>query len=316
MSETKMAISLRDLTFSYGSRVVLHPLDLELQEKKIFALLGPNGSGKTTLFRILSTLMLPQQGTLQILGVDAVRRPSLVRHRMGVLFQHPALDPKLTVRENLLCGGHLFGMRGSSLRQKIQQTAEAVGVEKRLGDLVETLSGGLQRRVEIAKALLPDPDLLILDEPSSGLDPGARSSCWETYRSLCDRGVTVILTTHLMEEADQADRVAIMHQGRMVADGTPADLCSALGPHLVLVRSKEAEKIARAIDPAWLHGEMKVTSSQLRMPASDSKTLVAKIQEQFGDEIQSLTVSPPSLNDVFAHLTGLTLEQAESLAEK
>ena len=173
------AISVSRLVHRYGERLALAGLDLEIERGEIFALLGPNGGGKTTLFRLLSTLIPIQQGAVEVLGYDAARQTREVRERMGVVFQAPSLDKKLTVAENLRHQGHLYGMSGAPLQRRADEMLARLGLAERRGERVETLSGGMRRRVELAKGMLHAPELLLLDEPSTGLDPGARSDLWD-----------------------------------------------------------------------------------------------------------------------------------------
>ncbi len=194
------AISVRGLSHRYGSRQALDNLDFDVTSGEIFGLLGPNGGGKTTLFRILATLLPVQEGQVELLGLDVAREPEHVRTQIGVTFQSPSLDRKLTVRENLATQGALYGLSGSHLAGRIDTLLSRLGLADRARDRVESLSGGLARRVEIAKGLLHDPRVLLLDEPSTGLDPGARLDLWQYLRLLREEaGVTVLVTTHLME---------------------------------------------------------------------------------------------------------------------
>jgi ABC-2 type transport system ATP-binding protein len=203
----------------------LRGLSFSVAAGDLFALLGPNGGGKTSLFRIISTLIAPTAGTVEVFGIDVVKQPSQARRRVGVVFQSAAVDPWLTVLENLRHHGYLYGLSGASLARGIERALERFGLSPRAGDRVGTLSGGLRRRVELAKALLPEPPLLVLDEPSSGLDPTARRELLLELRRLRDdAGTTIVLTTHLIEEAAVADRVGILHEGKLVAIGAPADL--------------------------------------------------------------------------------------------
>ena len=188
-------------------------------------MLGPNGGGKTTLFRIISTLIAPTSGTVEVFGIDVVKHPAEARKQLAVVFQSPAIDPWLTVLENLRHHGYLYGLSGAPLARGIERALERFGLTPRAGDRVGTLSGGLRRRVELAKALLPEPPLLVLDEPSSGLDPTARRELLQELRRLRDdEGTTIVLTTHMMEEAAVSDRVGILHEGLLVAIGAPDDL--------------------------------------------------------------------------------------------
>ncbi len=241
------ALATSELTHRYGERVALDHVSLQVAPREIFGLLGPNGGGKTTLFRILSTLVRPTSGSATILGLDLLRDTGSLRSRIGVVFQAPSLDKKLKVRENLTHQGHLYGLSGTALRERIDHLLLEFHLRDRTGDLVETLSGGLQRRVEIAKSLLHRPELLLLDEPSTGLDPGARIDLWQTlYRLRDQQGVTVLLTTHLMEEAERCDRVAIIDQGKIVASGTPEKLRAEIGGDVISARSQDATLLGRA----------------------------------------------------------------------
>jgi len=221
------AIVARGIVKKFGGLTVLHGLDLKIPSGELFALLGPNGSGKTTLFRILTTLIAPDAGTAMVGGCDAVRAPDSVRAKIGVVFQSPSLDGKLTVRENLAYGGALYGMHGAPLKARIAELVGALRLEDKIGSLVETLSGGQQRRVEIAKCLLTRPEILLLDEPSTGLDPTARMDLWALLGNLrAAHGMTVVFTSHLMDESARADRVGIMCGGRLVCE----DLRPAVRP--------------------------------------------------------------------------------------
>src|SRR5438552_1768384 len=208
------SVSVQGLAHDYGERRVLRGLDFTVPEGEIFGLLGPNGGGKTTLFRILATLLRPTAGRALVMGHDVALEPDEVRRRIGVVFQSPALDRVLTVRENLEVHGRLYGLSGRGLRGAAEEMLRRVRLLDRADDRVGTLSGGLMRRAEIAKGLLHRPRLLLMDEPSSGLDPGARQDLWELLRDLRERfGTTLLLTTHLMEEADRCDRLAILSEG-------------------------------------------------------------------------------------------------------
>ena len=221
------ALEVTDLKHRYGERESLRGLSFSVASGDLFALLGPNGGGKTTLFKIISTLMAPTSGAVEVFGIDVAREPAEARRRLGVVFQSAAVDPWLTVLENLRHHGYLYGLSGAPLARSIERALERFGLTPRADDRVGTLSGGLRRRVELAKVLLPEPPLLVLDEPSSGLDPTARRELLQELRRLCeDAGTTIVLTTHLIEEAAVADRVGILHEGQLVAIGAPGDLVS------------------------------------------------------------------------------------------
>ena len=223
MSDSLLVVEA--LTHRYGERVALKGVSFQVAKGEIFGLLGPNGGGKTTLFRILSTLVMPREGNVRMFGIDVVREQVEIRRRIGVVFQSPSLDRKLTVLENLRHQGHLYNLRGPGLQSRIDQLLSRFGMSDRKGDLVETLSGGQRRRVELAKGLLHKPQVLLLDEPSTGLDPRVRRELSDYLERLRDEdGMTILLTTHLMEEADRCDRLAILDRGELVALSTPREL--------------------------------------------------------------------------------------------
>jgi ABC-2 type transport system ATP-binding protein len=232
------------LTHRYGSRTALHELSLSVNPGEIVALLGPNGSGKTTLFRVLSTLVAPQEGRAAIFGLDLADLPARdqVRRRIGVVFQNPALDKQLTAAENLTYHGHLYGLGGDDLKSRVRELLQRVDLLDRAGERVSTFSGGMRRRVELAKGQIHRPQLLLLDEPSTGLDPVARAEVWR-YLDEVRRtdGVTALLTTHLMDEADRCDRVAIMDAGKLVAFDTPATLKERVGGDVITLTTRGDE---------------------------------------------------------------------------
>jgi ABC-2 type transport system ATP-binding protein len=299
------AVDARGVNFSYGERQALRDVTFSIARGEIFGFLGPNGGGKTTLFKVLSTLVPGQSGEVRMLGRDLVCEKTDIQRRMGVVFQHPSVDEKLTVRENLECHGHLYGMRGNHLRQRTREMLERVGLSDRAGDRVETLSGGLRRRAELAKALLHQPELLLLDEPSTGLDPGARRE-FNDYLAHLRRsdGVTIVLTTHYMEEAERCDRIAILHEGRMVAMAPPGELKEQIGGDVVAVRSTgDAAALMSQIDAA-LGLKSTLVDGTIRIERQRGHELVRDLVDAFGDRIESVTFGKPTLEDVFVHLTG------------
>src|ERR1700721_3098931 len=232
----RMPIELDRLSHNYGDRLALDNLSFSVAPAQIFGLLGPNGSGKTTLFRILSTLMVPSGGLATIRGFNVAKEPAQVRQQTGIVFQSRSLDIKLTVEENLRHAGHLYGLSGKHLRARIADVLQRVALTDRAKDYVETLSGGLQRRVELPKGLIHSPAVLLLDEPTTGLDPGARRDMWQYLRTLRDEeNVCVLVTTHLMEEAERCDRLAILSEGNLVALGTPTELKNEIGGDIIIL---------------------------------------------------------------------------------
>jgi ABC-2 type transport system ATP-binding protein len=305
------ALVVSELTHRYGERLALDRVSLQVAPGEIFGLLGPNGGGKTTLFRILSTLVRPTSGGGSILGMDLLRQAAALRGRIGVVFQAPSLDKKLRVRENLEHQGHLYGLSGAALRQRIDHLLLEFNLRDRARDLVETLSGGLQRRVEIAKSLLHRPEVLLLDEPSTGLDPGARIDLWQTlYRLRDQQKVTVLLTTHLMEEAERCDRIAIINRGRIVASNPPEMLRAQIGGEIISARSKDATSLAERM-AATLNLEVSVLNNEVRIEQPEGPGLISRLLEIFPGEIESITLAKPTLEDVFIAKTGRRLEEAD-----
>jgi ABC-2 type transport system ATP-binding protein len=300
-------IELDAVTHLYGERVALDHLSFSVGRAEIFGLLGPNGSGKTTLFRILSTLMVPSSGHARIQGFDATREPNKVRQQIGVVFQARSLDIKLTVAENLRHQGHLYGLRGAHLKSRIQEVLSHVGLTDRAGDTVETLSGGMQRRVELAKGLIHSPSVLLLDEPSTGLDPGARRDVWQYLGTLRDQeGVTVLVTTHLMEEAEHCDRLAILNEGRLVALGSPVELKSQIGGDVVTFEtaSPDAATVLALRIAKHFSVDAHALGRHVRLEHPQGHRFVTEVVEAFPGEIEGISVSKPNLEDVFIHRTG------------
>jgi ABC-2 type transport system ATP-binding protein len=303
------ALVANDLTHRYNDRVALEHFSIRVAPREIFGLLGPNGGGKTTLFRILSTLVRPTSGSASMLGLDLLRDTAALRSRIGVVFQAPSLDKKLRVRENLAHQGHLYGLSGAVLRERIDHLLIEFNLRDRARDLVETLSGGLQRRVEIAKSLLHRPELLLLDEPSTGLDPGARIDLWQTlYRLRDQQNVTVLLTTHLMEEAERCDRVAIIDHGRIVVLDTPEKLCAGIGGDVISARTKDATSLAERIVQT-LGVEVGVLNDEVRIEHPDGQSFIARLLATFPGEIDAITLAKPTLEDVFIAKTGRRLRE-------
>jgi ABC-2 type transport system ATP-binding protein len=284
-------------------RRALDHLGFAVEAGEIFGLLGPNGGGKTTLFRILSTALKPTEGEARIFGLDVVQNAADVRRRIGVVFQHPSLDKKLRLRENLMHHGHLYGLRGPELSRRIQDLLDRLRLSDRAEDFVEHLSGGLQRRGEIAKGLLHKPEMLLMDEPSTGLDPGARRDMWDYLGELKQQGFTVLLTTHLMEEAEKCDRLAIVQRGRVVALGTPAELKGRISGDVITVQTREPGELSRKIREKF-GGEPQVVDGTVRIERGQGHAFIPQLVEAFPGLIEAVTVGKPTLEDVFIHQTG------------
>ncbi|HEY1657109.1 MAG TPA: ABC transporter ATP-binding protein [Candidatus Sulfotelmatobacter sp.] len=315
------AISVQNLVHRYEERTALNGISFDVRPAELFGLLGPNGSGKTTLFRILSTLMVPTGGRATIIGCDVAEDPARLRRQIGVVFQAQSIDAKLTAYENLWHQGHLYGLRGSALQKRIQEILSRVGLADRAGEKVESFSGGMQRRIELAKGLLHHPGVLLLDEPTTGLDPGARRDLWQYLHMLRDEEhVSVLVTTHLMEEAERCDRLAILSEGNLVAIGTPEELKSEIGGDVVLFQaSHDAEALAENIRKRF-HVAATVLENQVRIEREGGHRFVTEVVEAFPGEVEALSVSKPALEDVFIRRTGHKFwseqdQEAESASE-
>jgi ABC-2 type transport system ATP-binding protein len=298
------AIAVEKLTFRYGDRTALDGVTFSVSSGAIFGLLGPNGGGKTTLFQILSTVRAPASGTARIFGVDVARQPHEVRRRIGVVFQAASLDRKLTAAENLRHQGHLYGLSGRRLRERLQELLDRVGLSGRAGDRVETLSGGMQRRLEVAKGLLHKPSLLLLDEPSTGLDPGGRRDLWQYLSHLRDAGgVTILITTHLLEEAERCDRLGILDRGRLICEGTPDELKKQIGGDVIILGVRDPEAVKRQVEERFALPATTMNGT-VRIERERGHEFIAQLVEAFPSQIDSVTVSKPTLEDVFIRQTG------------
>jgi ABC-2 type transport system ATP-binding protein len=303
-TSTDPAIEVGGLDFSYGDRRALRDVEFTIARGEIFGFLGPNGGGKSTLFRLLSTLVPIQSGSARILNCDLRGETQALRRKIGVVFQSPSLDGKLTVTENLAIHGNLYGMRGARLKGRAQAMLARLEVSDRAGDLAETLSGGLRRRVELAKALLHEPEVLLLDEPSTGLDPAARREFFNLLAHLRDNdGVTVVLTTHYMEEAERCDRIGILDQGVLVAIAPPGELKQRVGGDVMVISASAPEELAQKIARQFQVSTTLVDGT-IRIERPRGQELVARLIDEFGGEIESVTFGRPTLEDVFVHLTG------------
>jgi len=311
-STTSPALNAHVLSFNYGERRALNGVSFSIGRGEIFGFLGPNGGGKTTLFKILSTLAPVQEGSVDIFGMDWRTRAAEIRRRLGVVFQHPGLDTQLTVRENLEHHGHLYGITGKRLREQIREHLQRLGLVTRINDLVSTLSGGLKRRAELAKALLHQPDLLLLDEPSTGLDPAARRDFNDYLVQLREqRGVTVVLTTHYLEEAERCDRVGILHNGELIAAAAPRQLKEKISGDIIVIDSRNPDVLARRLSDK-MDLRATVVDGAIRIERPRAHELVRRIVDDFGPDIDSVTLAKPTLEDVFVRLTGHRFFSADS----
>ena len=308
------SIEVDGIAYRYGEREALRDVSFHVEAGELFGLLGPNGGGKTTLLEILATLRRSTEGAARVGGVDVSAKPDEARRLIGVVFQRTALDAQLTPTENLRHQGHLYGLSGRALRERSAELLDRFGVADRADDRVKTLSGGLRRRVELAKALVHRPRILLLDEPTVGLDPGGRRELWRHARRLrSESGVAVLVTTHLLDEAEDCDRVGILDRGRLVALDTPAGLKTAIRGDVISLESAEPEGLADAIRRRF-GTEGTVVNGTVRIERPDGAALVPRLAEAFPGAIRSITVGKPTLEDVFVQRTGHPFPDAPAVS--
>lgn len=298
------AVEVQNVGFRYGNRVALADVSFSVERGQIFGLLGPNGGGKTTLFRLLATLLPLQEGGVRLQGMDLTTMAADVRRRIGVTFQSPSIDGKLTVEENLRHQSHLYGLFGRASSNRIDSLSDQLGLRDRLSELAGSLSGGLKRRVEVAKSLLHHPELLLLDEPSTGLDPGARRDLWmHLHRLRSESSVTILVTTHLMEEAERCDRLGILDRGRLVALGEPDELRRSLGGECLTIETDNPSELSRRISAVFSVNVRQIGDS-LRIEREAGHELLRDLVASFPSEIRSVSLAKPTLEDVFIARTG------------
>src|ERR1700749_791576 len=309
VSHSEVLVRARGLTKRFGDFTAVDGIDFDLYRGEAFGFLGPNGAGKSSTMRMIGCVSPPSGGQMTILGRDPVRDGSAIRARLGVVPQEDTLDVELTVRENLLVYGRYFGLPRRVIRDRTAALLDFVQLADRAGDQVDPLSGGLKRRLTIARSLINEPEILILDEPTTGLDPQARHVVWDRLSRLKQRGVTLILTTHYMDEAEQlCDRLVVMDHAKIVAAGTPRELIARYSTAEVLelrfapgAQEVAVEKI-KDLSPE----RMEVTADRLLLYAADGDDFLRRVHQAGVEPITEL-VRRSSLEDVFLHLTGRTL---------
>ena len=297
-------ITVESLSHSYGTRCALDNVSFTVSSGEILCFLGPNGSGKTTLFKILSTLIPIISGKVNILGYELNTDVKAIRKLLGVVFQHPGLDAKLKVKENLRHQGHLYGCKGKNLNNRISELLEKLDIIDRANDLVEELSGGLQRRVEIAKALLHSPGVLLLDEPSSGLDVGIRRQLSEYLNQIAkSENILILLTSHILDEAESCDRIGILDKGKLVTLGTAEILKSQIVGDVVRIETADPDILNRAILERF--GVTSTTiNNKLHIACEKGHEFVKEVATAFPNEIGNVQIGKPTLEDVFIKFTG------------
>jgi ABC-2 type transport system ATP-binding protein len=305
-------ISVRGLVKRYGQVEAVRGIDLDVHPGEVFGFLGPNGAGKSTTLSILCTLLRASAGSAEVAGFDVRRDPAAVRARIGLVFQDPSLDDQLTGRENLEFHALIYNVPRALRRRRIDEVLEMVGLSDRAGSLVRTFSGGMKRRLEIARGILHDPRILFLDEPTQGLDPQTRSRIWEHLQELRRRlGITIFMTTHYMDEAEYCDRIAIIDYGRIVAQGTSDQLKQMVGGDVVSMVTAD-DPVAIAEIDARLGVSAVSQDGSLRMEVADGAAFVPRLIGAVSVPVRSVTVRRPSLDDVFLKLTGRAIREEDA----
>lgn len=316
---TKFAIETTNLTKKYGDLVAVDKLSLTIDYGEVFGLLGPNGAGKTTIISMLCTITNPTSGTATVNGFNILKQSANVRRSIGIVFQDPSIDDRLTGRENLQLHACLYDISTELTRRRVAEVLNLVGLEDRADDPMRTYSGGMRRRLELARGLLHSPKVLFLDEPTLGLDPQTREHLWTYIENLARSSkITIILTTHYMEEADRlCSRVAIIDYGKIKIVDTPANLKAALKGDVITVTTAQPEKLATRLTELKLTTYIDASKDTLRLTVSNAEKLIPrliKITAEIGVEVSSVSVHHPTLNDVFLYYTGheIRAEEAES----
>jgi ABC-2 type transport system ATP-binding protein len=303
------AIETHELTKRFNELLAVDKLNISVEQGEVFGLLGPNGAGKTTTISMLCTILKPSSGSARVNGFDVVKQDTQVRKSIGIVFQDPSIDDRLTGRENLYMHANLYGVPPGEQKPRIDRVLKLVELEARADDLMRTYSGGMRRRLEIARGLIHYPKVLFLDEPTIGLDPQTREHIWTYIEDLRKaHEVTMILTTHYMDEADRlSDRVAIMDYGKIVASDTPAKLKDTLEGDVIGIRTKDAARLSALV--AGTEGILKISTVNdgLDITVRGGKALLPRIVEtaaKNGIFIESVSLREPNLADVFLHYTG------------
>jgi len=315
--EAGYAIEARNLTKKFGDLTAVNRVSLEIKDGEIFGLLGPNGAGKTTLIHMLSTILPSTSGVAKVAGSDIHEDPDNVRKAIGIVFQEPSLDNRLTGRENLDFHGRMYGMAKEQRDERIKKVLEIVGLSNRANVLIQNYSGGMKRRLEMARGLMHHPRILFLDEPTLGLDPQTRRVIWDHIRILNEvEKVTIILTTHYIEEADYlCNRVAIIDHGKIVALDRPDELKNRLKGDVVSINVSNPERYLPIFQKSKLVKKAKIVDGTLHLQVSSGERAIPKLIDlanKHGGQVHTVSLSRPTLEDVFIHYTGRAIREEAS----
>ena len=309
------AIRVKGLTKTFGQLTAVDNISFEIEQGEIFGLLGPNGAGKTTTLSMLSTMLDPTSGTASVMGIDVTKDQDGVRKAIGIVFQDQSLDEELTAEENMDFHGRLYRIPKLLREQRTEELLKLVELSDRKNDIVKTFSGGMRRRLEIARGLLHHPAVLFLDEPTLGLDPQTRNHLWKYIEDLAkEKNITIILTTHYMEEADRlCNRIAIIDHGKIIALDTPEQLKESIGGDVVTIRSPNAAKVAGLFGVPWV-SRVETHDGEVILTLRNAEQNISRIVTTLNDQsipIESISVHKPTLEDVFLAFTGKTIREKD-----
>ncbi len=308
------AIKTTDLTKRFGSLTAVNKVNLEVDQGEIFGLLGPNGAGKSTFISMLCTILKPSSGTAMVEGYDIIREAADVRRSIGIVFQDPSIDDKLTGMENMELHADLYDVPRDVMHARIDEVLRLVELEDRASSFVNTYSGGMRRRLEIARSLIHYPRVLFLDEPTIGLDPQSRDHIWNYIRDLKKReNITIILTTHYMDEADKlCDRIAIIDKSKIIALDTPQNLKSELEGETIIIESNDNDLLSEKLNEAQIVSNIMKTDKELVLTVENAHTILARIIELalgVGVNIDNISIGEPDLDAVFMYYTGREIRE-------
>jgi ABC-2 type transport system ATP-binding protein len=305
-------IEVKDLTKRFDGLVAVDHVSFTVEKGEIFGFLGPNGAGKSTTISMLATILTPSEGDATVSGFSIRRQRDAVRHAIGMVFQDPSLDKRLTAEENLRFHARLYGVPKEDYRRRMEEVLQLVDLWDRRRDIVETFSGGMKRRLEIARGLIHYPDVLFLDEPTIGLDPQTRALLWDYVLKLKhDRAMTIFMTTHYMDEAEYCDRIAIMDRGKIVALDTPANLKRQLGGDIIRIESSQKDTLQKELEHK-LGTPVRQESDWLQFEVADGAKFLPRLLREIQTKVEAVELRKPTLDDVFLSLTGRNIRKEEA----
>ena len=299
-----LIISVEDLVKKFGDLIAVDGISFDVEENTIFGFLGPNGAGKTTTINILCTLLAPTSGRAFLNGHDCYRAPSEVRKSIGIVFQDSSLDKDLTARENLIFHAYLYNVEKSERKKRVDEALRFVDLYDRADNLIKTFSGGMKRRLEVARGLIHRPKVLFLDEPTLGLDPQSRANLWEFITQLPrEHNMTIFMTTHYMEEAEVCNKIAIIDKGKIIATGAPHELKKIIGGDVIYLRTSDNLKALEEMKKTF-GGDVSEKDGEIFMSTAKGDACIPEIIRLIGESVLSVRMQRPTLNDVFLRLTG------------